>query len=85
MSQTVRELADFILGLQADPATTVDMFWGQVQSIQSGPASLTIRIGASTVDIPGVRYSASYTPTRFDTVYGRKMGTDYLVEGTIAQ
>jgi hypothetical protein len=60
-------------------------YWsGVVISVDAtGPASLTITLGGSSVPIPRVRYLESYTPSANDTIDILKIGeSDYLVIGT---
>lgn len=80
-----RDLADEIFKLAPDVGRNVEMLWAVVTGINAGPPStLTIRLFGSTVDVPGVRHARSYTPNLGDTVYGRIVSTDYLVEGALA-
>lgn len=61
------------------------MLWAIVTGVDAGPpATVTIRAHGSEVDIPGVRYVAGYSPAAEDIVYGRIVGTDFLVEGKLA-
>lgn len=84
MSTVLETLVQQILGLAPDPLDVVKPFWAKVQAVNSGPASVNIRINGSSTVISGVRYAATYSPTVGDTVYGRLMGTDPLVDGKAA-
>ncbi len=57
-----------------------------VQSVQTGPPhSLTVQVEGSSVNVPGVRYLASYSPTVGDTVWCALIdGRDLLVLGVLA-
>lgn len=79
----IRAIADKLL--PDDTGQNVEMLWAVVEDIDAGPpATVTITVGGSTTEIPGVRYAASYAPTVGDVVYGRIVDTDYLVEGKLA-
>lgn len=65
---------------------------GSVQSLQAGPASLTIAFSGGSVSVAGIRYLASYTPTAGDWVIaihtghpGSPGGADWLALGRVAQ
>lgn len=79
-----RALADQLTQLTPDPATNVRGFWATVTGITSSPNGVIIKISSSGATIYGVRYDSKYTPTVNDTVYGRIVGTDFLVEGKLA-
>lgn len=71
----------------------LSIHYGQVQSLQTGPASLTINFSGSTTSVTGIRYLKSYTPTAGDFVAAihtgdprnKRGGGDWLVLGTVAQ
>jgi hypothetical protein len=79
----IHDLAHAIAG--GPEGFPIQYFSGVVISVGSGPQSLTITLGGSSVPIPGVRFLDSYTPSGLDTVDVLKIGEyDYLVIGTKA-
>lgn len=85
VSPAIRALADQLLAKRDTTGQPVEMLWATVTAVVSGPPkTVTIQPFGSDTSIPGVRYAESYTPTNGDVVYGRIVGTDYLVEGTLA-
>lgn len=78
-SNEIRELAGELAG---DGVARLRRRQAVVQSVQTG--SVTIRLGASTVDITGVRYLASYSPVAGDTVWVLVDGPDLLIFGRVA-
>ena len=63
-------------------------FWGVIATHTTAPNRVTVYIAGSSVATGPCLYSAAYTPTVGDTVYGRMTmgaaGPDYLVEGKTA-
>lgn len=55
---------------------------GVVVSDETG--TVTITVGGSTVEIPGIKHLASYSPTPGDTVYMLTDGFDVLILGKLA-
>lgn len=64
------------------PQSTLRLRFGTVVSVQSG--SITVTVAGSTVEIAGVKYLDSYTPTGSDTVALLTDGLDLLALGAIA-
>jgi hypothetical protein len=71
-----------IVGDFKTPPATLRLRFGEVVSVQSG--SITITVAGSSVEISGVRYLDSYTPTTSDVVALLTDGLDLLVLGAIA-
>lgn len=81
-----RTLAAQLAGLRQAP---VEMVWGKVVSVQTGPASLTVNLDGNTTNVAGVRYSASYaSPAAGDVIFGLRqptvLGADVLILGKVA-
>jgi hypothetical protein len=82
-SQVIRTLAR---DLTRKPAIApLENVWGTVVSVQTGPPkSLTVNLNGSSVNVVGVRYDSLYTFAPGDVFYGRRVGTDIIVEGKLA-
>lgn len=75
------EVAELARILQAtDPTPNTKLIQGVVASVQAGTITVTIE----GVDIPGLHYLDSYTPSASDTVWLLKSGPDRLVIGAQA-
>ena len=71
-----------IVGDFKAPAPTLRLRFGEIISDDTG--TVTITVAGSTVEISGVRYLDSYTPTAMDTVVLLTDGLDVLVLGKVA-
>lgn len=67
---------------QTSGALPVTMMRCTVIFGDAGDGGITITLGASTVQIPGVAYLTPYTPTAGDVPWVVKIGSDLLVVGT---
>ena len=68
--------------VEAGPVTTLRQ--AVVTDVDGATSTITVRLGGSTVDVPGVRYLASYSPTVSDRVMVLRAGGDLLVLGDLA-
>lgn len=72
-----RLVADF-----AQPGQSMRLRSGVIVSDETG--SVTVTVAGSTVEIPGIKHLASYSPTPGDTVYMLTDGFDVLILGKLA-
>lgn len=72
-----RLVADF-----AAPGSSMRLRSGVIVSDETG--TVTITVGGSEVEIPGIKHLASYSPTPGDTVYMLTDGFDVLILGKLA-
>lgn len=75
-----RALAQLLLGNNSKPS---DMWRQGVVTAVVG-ATVSVKIGGSTTEVPGLRHFAWYTPTIGDVVHLLPYGSSFVVMGPLA-
>lgn len=75
------DLQRIVGDFKADPAN-LRLRFGYVVSVQSG--SVTVTVGGSDVEVAGVKYLDSFTPSASATVAMLTDGLDLLVIGSVS-
>lgn len=81
-----RRIADRLTYRQALPCRIRQV---QIDAVTAGPATVSIRLGGSSVVVAGVKYLAGYTPVAADIAWALQLdspdgGSDFIVIGKTA-
>jgi hypothetical protein len=78
------DLAQLLTDRTVEGPTAVGLRQGVITATHAGTATVSVRLGGSTVAVSGVRYLASYSPSVGHTVVCLRSGPDLLVIGRVA-